>query len=233
MPRSVIVGDVHGCRAELMDLLDAVGLGAADRLLFVGDLVARGPDSAGVLDLVSRLGAGSVLGNHDQKLLDAHRAKKRGEPVPKLGPSHRALLDTLGEPHWSLLESLPLYLELPEHDTRIVHAGVVPGVPIDEQDPWVLTHIRTLLDDGTPSGERGPTLWASRYHERPHVVFGHNAVDGLQLFEHATGLDTGCVYGGALTALVLDENEPVPPLADRGDALKSVPARRAYVPFEK
>lgn len=232
MPRTVIVGDVHGCRAELEDLLEVVGLGAADRLLFVGDLVARGPDSKGVLDLATRLGAGSVLGNHEKKLLDARRAQRNGER-PKLGSSHRELLETLSDPYWAILESLPLHLDCPEHDLRIVHAGLVPGVPIEEQAPWVLTHIRTLEDDGTPSGERGPPLWASRYHEPPHVVFGHNAVDGLQLFEHATGLDTGCVYGGALTALVLAENQPVPPLADRGDALKSVPARRAYVQFEK
>lgn len=69
MPRSVIVGDVHGCLRELEELLARVRLDGDDNLYFVGDLVARGPDTRGVLALVRRLGAVAVRGNHEHKLI--------------------------------------------------------------------------------------------------------------------------------------------------------------------
>lgn len=233
MARSVIVGDVHGCAAELEDLLDRVGFGAGDALHFVGDLVARGPDGERVLDRARELGASVVRGNHEQRLLDVRAARARGERGPKAGPSHERLLGTLSPRHWKLLESLPLHCDLPEHDLRIVHAGVVPGLPIEEHEPWALLHMRTLDAQGEPSDERDGTLWGKRYRGPPHVVFGHNAVDGLQLHAYATGLDTGCVYGGELSALVLPRGAPVPPVADRRDAIVSVRARRAYVAMRK
>jgi hypothetical protein len=137
------------------------------------------------------------------------------------------VIDELDERDWSLLEALPLYLDVSEHDARVVHAGLVPGKPIEDQDPWVLTNIRTVRD-GEPSSERDGVPWAELYRGGPHVVFGHDARGGLQLHRFATGLDTGCVYGGALTAMLLPERAPVPGADDRRDALVSVQARKAY-----
>lgn len=227
MARTIVIGDVHGCRTELDELLDRVALAQGDALCFVGDLVARGPDSAGVLDRVAQLGATLVVGNHEWRLL----AARRGEAV-RLGPSHQALMKSLDDRHFATLQAMRAWVDFPEHDLRVVHAGVVPGVPIEAQDPWALSHLRTLRDDGTPSATRDFTLWGERYHEAPHVVFGHNAVDGLQLHPFATGIDTGCVYGGRLTAMVLAAGERVPPKQDRRDVLVSVRARRAYVELE-
>jgi len=67
--RTLIVGDVHGCREELEDLLDESGWEEDDQLVFVGDLVAKGPDSLGVIRLARELGARAVRGNHDQHCL--------------------------------------------------------------------------------------------------------------------------------------------------------------------
>jgi len=227
--RTIVVGDVHGCLAELEELLSRVALGRDDCLCFVGDLVARGPDGPGVLDLAVALGARAVLGNHEERLLQARAERRRGELGRKLGPSHAWLMEVLEDRHWATLEGLPLWIDHPAHELRVVHAGVVPGVPIGEQDPWVLTRLRTLADDGTPSDKRGATLWGEHYHESPHIAFGHNAVDGLQLHPHATGLDSGCVYGNALSALVLPAGQRVPPANERRDLIVSVRARRAYV----
>ena len=224
MARTVIVGDVHGCARELEALLERVGLGDGDALVLVGDLVARGPDTRGVLALVRAYGGRAVLGNHEERLL---LVRREGRGASKLSPSHQQVLNELSERDWAQLESLPRFLDLEEHGVRVVHAGVVPGVPIEEQDPWVLTHLRTI-DDGAPSARLGPPLWGELYAGPPHVVFGHNAVSGLQLHPWATGLDTGCVYGKRLTALVLPAGAKVPRVEDRPDALVSVRARHAY-----
>lgn len=206
-----------------------MSFGSGDALFSVGDLVARGPDGAGVLELVASVGGRAVQGNHERRLLEARAARDGGEPGRRLGASHTHLLETLAPHHWQMLEALPLWLDLSEHELRIVHAGLVPGMAMELQDPWVLTHIRTLDADGAPSDKRGATLWGERYLEGPHVVFGHNAVDGLQLHARATGLDTGCVYGNRLTALVLAAGARVPPEGERPDVMVSVRARRQYV----
>jgi hypothetical protein len=232
MGRTVIVGDVHGCRRELEQLLERLAFAAGDRLIFVGDLIARGPDSLGVLDVVRRTGAIVVRGNHEQKLVawkEAKTARLRGEDARevKLGAIHAGLATALRPVDWSLLETSLLWLDLPEHGLRVVHAGVLPGVPIDRIKPSTLMRIRTVGTDGRPS-ERG-VLWGARYVGPPHVVFGHNAAPGLQLHRWATGLDTGCVYGGRLTALVLGEGQRLPmAFAARRLLLASQPAARVY-----
>lgn len=229
MARTIIVGDVHGCRGELEDLLAHLGFGASDRLVMVGDLVVRGPDPAGTVDLVRRLGARAVRGNHEDRLLK-WRARATDARRPGLGVMQRETVGALRRRHWEFFASLPLWLDLPEHGIRVVHAGVLPGLPIEQQDPRVIMYMRSLSPEGEPEERRGSVLWGARYEGPPHVVFGHNASDKPQIHAHATGIDTGCVYGGRLSAMVLREGEPPPPPEERQDVLVSVPARRAYFP---
>jgi hypothetical protein len=222
--RTVIVGDVHGCAGELDALLERTRFVAGkDRLVFVGDLVVRGPDSHGVLALVDRLGARAARGNHEEKLLAWWR---RGKP---LGPDHERVAKTLSEDEWDLLEDLPTWIDLPEHGVRVVHAGVIPGVPIERAPEEALLKVRTIDSQGRWSDDAdGGALWGSRYTGPPHVVFGHNARPEPQLHPWATGIDTGCVYGGRLTALVLHDGERVPRGARVQPLLVSVPALRKY-----
>ncbi len=222
MGRTVIVGDVHACRAELEALLGKIGFAAGDRLVMVGDLIVRGPDPAGTLDLCASLGARAVRGNHEDRLLRGRRGRA---PV---GPAQRPVVAALSARHWAFLEALPLWLDLPDHGVRVVHAGVVPGVPIERQPPRALMYMRCLDQAGEPVEKRGGTPWGASYRGPPHVVFGHNAQEEPQLHPAATGLDTGCVYGRRLTALVLAAGARPPPPAERGRALVSVPARRRY-----
>jgi hypothetical protein len=224
MGRTIIVGDVHGCRDELEALLDAARFTeGSDHLVLVGDLVAKGPDSPGVLRLARQLGAGVTRGNHEEKLLSGRRGEGR------LGPDHVRVAEQLSDEDWAQLEAMPLWIDLPEHDARVVHAGVVPGRPVERVPPAALIRMRTLDARGEWSDDRsaGP-LWGAAYTGPPHVVFGHDARGLLQLHPWATGLDTACVYGGHLTGLALAEGEPVP----RGEAVRKrllqVPARKRY-----
>lgn len=192
--RTIIVGDVHGCRIELEALLERIGFASGDRLVFVGDLVARGPDSLGVLDVVRRTGAVVVRGNHEQRILDARAG------LATLSKIHRDVAEALRPVDWSILESSRLWLDLPEHEVRVIHAGVDPRVHFTSQKAHSLLSIRTIED----------VLWGAHYQGPPHIVFGHNAPTGIQIHRWATGLDSGCVYGGALTAMVLRPNQKVP-----------------------
>ena len=227
MRRTLFIGDVHSCADELSDLLEAAGLVSGDRVFFTGDLLSRGPKPHEVLKLYREVGGQAPVGNHEQRLLDAHRARARGEKGPRLSPSHLAIVNELTAEDWQLLEGMPLLVEVPEHSIVMAHAGIDPSRPLPEQDPWVVTHIRSLDEAGKPS-EKWGTLWAQYYAGPPHIVFGHNAKKTPQLHPHATGLDTGCVYGGRLTGMLLPDGEPPPPVADRGDCLISVPARAEY-----
>ena len=202
MQRTLIVGDIHGCRAELEELLAAAGLSKKrDRLISVGDVVAKGPDSHGAVKLLRDWKAVAVKGNHDAHVLKF----RRGEPMKK---EHRAVARTLTEPDWQYLEAMPLFLRLP--GLIIVHGGVLQGVPLEQQEEASLCNMRSLdaqgrwskrLEDGEP--------WASLWPGPERVIFGHDAVRGLQQWPHALGLDTGCVYGRRLTGLLLPDDELV------------------------
>jgi hypothetical protein len=222
--RTLIVGDVHGCREELEALLAEVGfVPHSDRLVLVGDVVVRGPDSRGALALVKRVGATVVRGNHEQKLLAGRAGTTR------LGPDHQRVADALSEKEWQALEAMPLWLDLPDHEARVVHAGVVPGLEVARTPPEALMRMRTIAGGGRWSDDReAGTLWGALYRGPPHVLFGHNAQNTPQVHPWATGLDTGCVYGRRLTGLLLEAGQTV----GRGEAVRrqlvSVRAKRAY-----
>lgn len=211
MRRTLLVGDVHGCNDELGDLLAVAGWTPRDELVLVGDLVNKGPDSQGVVQRARELKARAVLGNHDAHFLDVHAglAKK---------PQHVEAAKDLKAADWAYLEALPLWLELPEFKALVVHAGVIPTVPLERQPKHVLINIRSIDAEGHASMRvDGGAPWASLWNGPQHVVFGHDAMRGLQQYSWATGLDTGCVYGKELTGLWLPEHR-----------LVSVPARRVW-----
>jgi diadenosine tetraphosphatase ApaH/serine/threonine PP2A family protein phosphatase len=216
--RHIIIGDIHGCLDELERLLKLAEAGRDDVIVSVGDLVAKGPDSQGVVALARERKIESVRGNHDEAVLRHRRAILAGTEPPQLKRAHRAVVESLKEKDWRYLESMPLFLRLTSFNTVIVHAGMVPGVPLEQQKPEDLMTMRALKPDGTGSAklEDGPR-WATVWPGPERVVFGHDALSGLQLERFALGLDTGCVYGGSLTAVVVPERRII-----------SVDAKRAY-----
>lgn len=214
--RTVLIGDVHGCLEELDALLEACEYQKGQRLVMLGDLVAKGPDSAGVVRRVRELGALAVLGNHDAFALE-HFARGP-EAWAELKPGKRRMLESLSEEDVAFLAGLPRWLRLEDLGVLVVHAGVLPGLPLEAQDPNDLINMRSVRPDGTASKriEEGAP-WASQWQGPERIFFGHDAVRGLQRYPYAMGLDTGCVYGGELSAYVLPE-----------ERLIQVKARRVY-----
>lgn len=180
--RMVVVGDVHGCREELVELLDKIKFRTAtDHLVFTGDLVAKGPDSVGVVRLARQLSASCVRGNHEDRMLLALKAmedeqlalderKKNGQQhldieEASLGDErarHLAKQFKKDEIEW--LKQCPVMLHVGPipgmGDVVVVHAGIAPGVELDRQDPFLAMNMRTI-DRKTrlPSEEREGTCW--------------------------------------------------------------------------
>jgi hypothetical protein len=205
MERTIVIGDVHGCLDELQDLLRECGVVRGERVVLAGDLVAKGPNSRGVVQLARETGLLAVMGNHDYFALEVRRRRADGEGKRPRG----WLLDKLTDEDWAFLEGLPSSMRLgrasedgPEF--LVVHAGMVPGVPLEQQRVDHLLNLRSMAEGTVPTSRllvRWP--WAAAWQGPEHIVFGHDAVRGLQQHPMATGLDTGCVYGRALTALEL------------------------------
>lgn len=218
MQRTIVIGDVHGCLEELRKLVRRCGVDLGDEVVLVGDLVAKGPDSQGVVQYVRESGFLAVMGNHDEQVLRI-RAGTTKKPQKQ---THLEVVASLKPEDWAFLEGLPAYLEFEQQNAIVVHGGLVPGVPLDEQRREDLIAMRSIDAEGKPSKRLEDGVpWASLWKGPQHVVFGHDALRGLQEHPFATGLDTGCVYGRQLTALVLPERQ-----------LVSVPAKRVYADLE-
>lgn len=173
-----VIGDVHGCREPLSRLLDTLDPGAEDLVVFVGDLVRKGPDSKGVLDIVSDTpNFRSVRGNNEQKLIDGRKS-----------------IDTLTDDDLAYIESLPAVISW--DNAAVVHGGIDHRKPVVEHTLDELLNNRSLVPDG--SYER--PYWFETRRESPRVFFGHTVLAEPLDSEYAVGLDTGCVYGGQLTA---------------------------------
>jgi hypothetical protein len=211
--RTLVVGDLHGCYDELMALLDAVKFAAEDRLVCVGDLVTKGNKSREVLELfMSDARFTSVLGNHDRALLSYWRGeveKKSLKPAQKR--CAKELKDRRDE-YAAFLATLPAYVDLGSH--VVVHAGLRPGVPLEEQTVEDLTELRTLGED---RASREGKQWYKVYDGEKFALFGHWPAKWPRRGPRALGLDTGCVYGKRLTAYVVETG-----------AIHIVPALRAY-----
>ncbi|KAK4530295.1 hypothetical protein CCYA_CCYA04G1152 [Cyanidiococcus yangmingshanensis] len=218
-PRVIAIGDIHGCIAELQDLLRVCDYRPGDEVVLLGDLVAKGPDSQAVVQMAREIGARAVRGNHDHEVIRCREAMLRGHDPSYASVDHMRIARQLGQLEHDWMRSWPWYIRSDDLQTVFVHAGFLPCVPLEEQLPRYMMNLRSVLEDGTPSARHVSGMsWARLWKGPWRVVYGHDAFMGLQVWEKCIGIDTGCVYGGRLTALLLPENR-----------LVSVPARKMYV----
>lgn len=203
MSRTIVVGDIHGCYDELISLLDLVDLQTTDRVVAVGDLITKGPKNGEVLELFRHDDRFlSVLGNHDLALLRYWR----GQTVSLKNSQAKtaAELDSHSEGYREFLGSLPLMIDLGEH--LVVHAGLRPGVALEDQSAEDLTELRTLGKDRT---SRTGVPWYEVYDSEKIVLFGHWPTPQPIRVGKAIGLDTGCVYGNRLSGYIVETDELV------------------------
>ncbi|MFI5708570.1 polynucleotide kinase-phosphatase [Kribbella sp. NPDC051620] len=225
-----IVGDIHGCRAELEQLLTTLGYAITldaqgrpsdahhpqRRAIFVGDLVDRGPDTPGVLRLVMGMvqagHAYCVTGNHEAKLLRSMQGKK-----VRINHGLAESLEQLAEEPEEFRAEVATFMDgLISHyvfdggNLVVSHAGLV-----ERMHGRTSGRVRSFCLYGETTGEtdefglpiRYP--WANEYRGRAMVVYGHTPTPEPEWINNTICLDTGCVFGGSLTALRYPERELV------------------------
>lgn len=212
--RLIAIGDIHGCHAEFAELLGRLSPTRDDRIVLLGDLVNRGPDSRRVIELARAVGALALLGNHELRLLEWRRTRKRS--VLKEGDAET--LKQLREEDLQYLETMPLHHEDPATGVVFVHAGFLPGDPWWVQPAEVVTRIQVVDPAGGPARREerpGDPLWCDLWKGPPFVVYGHTPEPEVRRRRWSLGIDTGCVKGGSLTACVLPSRRLVQVKAHR------------------
>ncbi|CAG8899736.1 unnamed protein product [Penicillium egyptiacum] len=240
--RLIIVGDVHGCKEELVQLLEKVSFNqkGGDHLILVGDLINKGPDSTGVVNLARQHAASSVRGNHEDRILLLRQEMVKTKTLTthdgdedsgfssrELG--ERAVARSLSDGQAQWLENCPVILDVGQvpgmGQVVVVHAGLVPGIELEKQDPSSVMTMRTIdSDTHVPSPKKKGMNWAKMFDKHQSklyssletstedplpntmtVVYGHDASTSLSIRTFTKGLDSGCVKGGKLTALVIED----------------------------
>ncbi|HEY7834963.1 MAG TPA: polynucleotide kinase-phosphatase [Ktedonobacterales bacterium] len=233
-----IIGDLHGCYDELCELLAALGYEADEaagwrhpagrRAIFLGDLVDRGPGVVEVVRLVLRMVAVGqafcVPGNHDEKLLRfvkgakvrmAHGLDASAAQIAALPDDARAAWQA---EYRAFVQGLVAHLVLDGGDLVVAHAGMTEAYQGRSSG-----RVRSFALYGETTGETDEfglperVNWAADYRGRAAVVYGHTPVASAVWLNNTINIDTGCVFGGRLTALRWPERE-----------LVSVPAHATY-----
>ncbi|MCC7447690.1 MAG: polynucleotide kinase-phosphatase [Anaerolineae bacterium] len=229
-----IIGDIHGCYDELRALLAALGYYIAEdytvtppegrRAVFLGDLVDRGPQVVPVLRLVMGMAQAEtalcVPGNHDMKLMRKLRGKNvqithgLAESLAQLATES----DTFKQQVATFLDDLVSHYVLDDGKLVVAHAGMQ-----ESMQGRGSRKVRDFALYGETTGETDafglPVRynWAAAYRGRAMVVYGHTPIPEPEWLNNTINIDTGCVFGGRLTALRYPERE-----------LVSVPAAHTY-----
>ena len=242
--RNFIIGDVHGMLPELTSLIQTLNPQPEDQITFVGDLVDKGDDSPGVVRFVRELSQTHnvvvVEGNHESK----HKQHRKNLSKGKIREGEiNEITKSLSSEDIEFMDSFMPFHRIPEHGVVVVHGGISGNL---EHFPESIEEFQSMSNSKKkrflkisrtrivcretgkfrPLGEEGPhdPFWSEVYDGRfGHVVFGHDPfMEGPQMREHSTGIDTGCCFGGSLTSLVIE--------SDGSRSFVSVPGRKVCEP---
>ncbi len=224
--RCDVIGDVHGCHDELQTLLERLGHaelldpalppaapGVLPRVIFVGDVVDRGDRILAAVRLVHRLCRGghalTVVGNHDDRFLrwlcgksvklEHGLAETVAEFEALPDPEQARLRDELIE----FYAALPWALRIDGGRAMVAHAAWHAELAEERSTDKIraYTLYGPTTGEKTPEGFPERIDWAPGYRGPELVIFGHQVYDVPYVHEYAIGIDTGCVFGGALTAV--------------------------------
>ena len=219
--RLIFVGDIHGCYDDLTEMLGRLAPASSDVVVSVGDIVTKGPAADRCLDLWRERGFLAVQGNNEVKLLS------RARPLLRIFARDRVLRrgDLL-----RYIASWPIVIDFPSVAISAVHGGFLPQMRVTpetvERRKEEIVELRWIRRKNgewkaIPKEKKksGDVLWSEKWKGERFVVYGHTPLREPKFDAQALGLDTGCVYGGTLTAAVYAGGEWT---------IETVKARRKY-----
>lgn len=219
--RTIFCGDIHGCIEEFEELLNKLSYDLNnDRLILLGDLLDRGPDPVAVVQRARTMNLECVMGNHDYKFIKWLRSQGSRMDVY----DRKDYYNQLSDEDIQYIANMPTYIEL--DDVIAVHAGLKPGILLSNQKKDDMMYLRytdanrkfislkTINKVGKEAA--GAIFWTEFWHGPKSVVYGHNvhSYDEPFIEEKSPGvtcygLDTGCCFGGRLSALIWETKEIV------------------------
>ncbi len=192
-----VVGDIHGMYRPLAELIKKLPLSENDEMVFLGDYIDRGPASKEVVDFLISLSKSYktvfIKGNHEDMML---RCLNKGDCLTWQFNGATATVRSFGSmesirKYGNFFESLKLYHE--KGRFLMVHGGIRPGIPFEKQDEFDILWIRDEF------------IYSVNPLPGKVVVFGHTPLEKPLITSDKIGIDTGCVYGGKLTAIRIED----------------------------
>ena len=212
----IIYGDLHGCLDEFLALRNKINPSLDDREIIIGDILDKGPFSIELLGFLRENGIESIMGNHEDKYL---RYKKhydafveRGIEIPMgFSDEKLAIFNSLTEEDFEYLKSLPYYKKI--DNLTLVHGGITNNMDLDNlsnKNLKILLRLRFLQEDNIMSHTAHKNQYNVRWSElydgnQGIVIYGHEAYENVRYDKYAIGIDTGCVYGNILSAIVVTD----------------------------
>lgn len=222
----VAIGDIHGCLEEFDELLKTIQFDKSKmRVVLLGDLMDRGPDPIGCVRRAQELGIECIMGNHEEKHLrwkKHHTAfEATGKPIPmkRMSQVDQETNKKLSEQDIVWMKNLPVKIDLGiAGNWHAVHAGCEPRFSLADQDPSQIMRVRYVDENGVAkslgknfSAPEGATYWDNLWKGPESIIYGHCVHDLKEPRQRVSvrtedqwvecvGIDTGCCFGGHLTA---------------------------------
>lgn len=216
MGRTIAIGDVHGCAWEFEKLLKKIKPEPTDTIIQLGDLINKGPNSHDAIAIAQDCHISAVMGNHELRLLKA----KKDHKGKALTSYNRDTYEQLTKKDWKWIKQLPKYIHKKPLKSVFVHGGFLPDSPWRSQPIEVVSQVQVIDKKGNPrkrSDAPSGKLWVNLWKKKPFVIYGHIPRRKVYRTKKTIGIDTGCVYGGNLSAYILEE-----------DRIVRVAAKKAY-----
>jgi len=211
MKHLIIYGDIHGCYDSLISLREKINPNQDDIEVCVGDIITKGENSIKILDYLIEHNIKSVLGNHEDKIIRylKHTQSKKKNPIV-LDEDEQTIVNNLKMQHIKYLQSMPLFLRF--NDITILHGGVLNHFDLEnvsKREREQILRLRYIDNNGNfvsyGKENEQSIAWSEKYDGKlGFIIYGHQWRPEIKVDKYAIGIDTGCVYGNRLSAIVFD-----------------------------
>ncbi len=209
MSNLIIYGDIHGCYDQFISLRKKINPDKSDIEVCVGDIITKGKNSVKLLRYIQEHNIKSVIGNHEDKLVRylEHENSNKKNPI-SLDENEKNIIESLDKQDIEFLKSLPLFLKY--KNITILHGGVQNHHNLDDITKKEKSKILRMRYINTENNfiaygkeDNNSIFWADLYDgNQGFIVYGHQWFKEVKINENAIGIDTGCVYGNKLSAVI-------------------------------